>query len=372
MPSGGLVILLTGTFYSENWITSHLLPLAKSKSCGNVLMVSETPVPSIENVTGVYPSKWLRRVIGGDLARIVLYFWTGLRVKPHIVGGFHISPNGLAAALLGGLIGAWSLYICGGGPREVLGGAYGTGNRLFDKLGKPDSIVERLLLKSVNCFDLVVTMGSGAVSFFRDRGVRSMFRVIPGGYDGKRFYPSEREASTDLILVGRLSRVKRVDIFLKALKKGKERIPDISAVIVGDGPDRTFLEKVMTELGLRENVRFIGHRDDVEQWLRGAKAFVLTSDSEGLSQAMIQAMLCGLPVVVSSVGDLGELVTDGLNGYLVAERNADAFARAFERLLSEPQRMLAMGRAARKQAECLLVPNVAASWEQIYDGWRTP
>jgi glycosyltransferase involved in cell wall biosynthesis len=118
-------------------------------------------------------------------------------------------------------------------------------------------------------------------------------------------------------------------------------------------------------LGLKENVKFVGHQDNVEEWLRRSKIFVLTSDSEGLAQAMIQGMLCGLPAVVSDVGDLGDLVSAGRNGYLVGDRTPTAFAECFVSLLKNPERLAEYGKAAYETAEKYKTANVARVWDEI-------
>ena len=123
-------------------------------------------------------------------------------------------------------------------------------------------------------------------------------------------------------MTGRLVEIKRIDVFLQAIKSMVQRIPDISAVIVGDGNLRDQLQGMAVDLGVDCHVTFVGHQENVETWLRKSKIFVLTSDSEGLSLSMMEAMMCGLPAVVSNVGDLGDLAKNGVNGYLVPRRVA--------------------------------------------------
>lgn len=362
----GFDILITGTFYSDNWLITHLRPLAMSRHCLRVRMVATSPVPSMDKVEAIYPPGWLTRAMGKVPARLMTFVWIGLSTRPHIVGGFHLLLNGLIAALLAPLIGSRSLYFCGGGPREVLGGGYSTENRLFRMLETPDTVVEKYLLKSVAAFDLVITMGTGAVKFFLQSGVDTNFQVIPGGFDGKRFYPSKEPPDIDLILIGRLSSVKRVDLFLQAVLRLIEKQPDAVAVIVGDGPDRNSLEQMANELGIKKNVIFVGTQHNIEEWLRRSKIFVLTSDSEGVSQAMIQAMLCGLPAVVSDVGDLGDLVQNGVNGYLISELSPECFSIRLKELLTNPDQLICFRKAAHHFAERFEIENVVSQWDNVF------
>jgi L-malate glycosyltransferase len=361
----GYDILLTGTFYSDNWIIAHLRPLSMSRQCARLSVVSIHPIPSMDKVEAMYPPNWLIHIIGAIPARLLTFIIVGFCRRPHIVGGFHLSFNGLVAGVLAKLIGSYSMYFCVGGPAEVINGGSLSENRLFGKLDKPDPIIERRLIRAVNDFDLVITMGKGTIKFFRQRGVKTNFQVVSGGLDSCRFSPNKMTPTTDLIFVGRLAPIKRVDLLLRAVKRMREIIPNITATIVGDGPLREPLARMASELGLTKNINFVGLQKNVEDWLRKAKVFVLTSDSEGLSLALMEAMLCGLPAVVSQVGDLDELVENGINGYVVAERTPEAFAKRLEELLTNEGHLARFGEAARKSAIRYDIPSIIGLWNTI-------
>lgn len=364
-PNRGVSILLTGTFYSDNWLLPHITPLAMSKNCTEILMVSSRKVPVVDKVQGVYPPAWLSKIMGATNARLVTFVCLALRKRPQVIGGFHLLLNGLCAALLARFTGARSLYICGGGPREVQGGGYATENRLFNKIGAPDTCLERQLLKSVNNIDLVITMGSRAVKFFKENGVSTCLYIVPGGFDGVRFRPSDKPTKSDMVLVGRLSEVKRVDVFLNAIALIKNDFPSISATIVGDGPLRKELEVLAKQLGITQNVNFVGHQEDVKKYLSDNKIFVLTSASEGLSLAMMEAMLCGLVPVVSNVGDLGDMVEDGVNGFLVSYGTSEQFSQSVMKLLKNKKMLESFGEHARAAAMKHEMANVSRTWDDI-------
>jgi L-malate glycosyltransferase len=358
-------ILLTGTFYSDGWITAHLRALAMSERCARLRFVSATPVPPLANVEPIYPPGWLTRLAGAVPARLATFAWVAFRTRPHLVGGFHLLINGLVAALVGRLVGARSLYFCVGGSAEVLDGGIRSENRLFATLPGPDPVVEGRLLQAVAACDLVITMGTGAITFFRERGVATTFHVVSGAIDTDRFREADTVPSVDLILVARLVPIKRVDLFLAAVERVRRELPAVTATVVGDGPLRPRLEQLARQLGIERQVSFVGQQRDVEAWLRRAKLFVLTSDSEGLSLSLMEAMLCGLPAVVSRVGDLGELVEDGVNGYLVSERTPEAFAARLLDLLTDPARRAGFGKAALRSGERFDVRTVTRRWNDI-------
>lgn len=363
-----LEVLLTGTFYSDNWIIPHLRPMAASKHCRRVRMVASDKVPPMDKVEAVYAPAWLTRRIGRIPARLLLFIWIALRDRPHVVGGFHMLPNGLVVALMARFISAKSLYICGGGPREIIGGGYTSGNRIFGKLTKPDLVIEQRLLDALSFIDITITMGSGAIRYFQQKHETTEYHIVPGGFDGRRFYPSEQPADNDLILIGHLTSIKRVDRFLQAVKIASISMPEIKAIVVGDGPDRHSLEQMAAELGIQENVRFVGHQDNVEEWLRRSRILILTSDSEGLAQVLIQGMLCGLPAVVSNVGELGDLVNSGVNGYLINELTPEAFAEFFLMLLQNSERLTEFGRTAHQTAMKYEMEHVIRQWDAIFQG----
>jgi L-malate glycosyltransferase len=363
-PKNGFDILLTGTFYSKNWIDSHLYPLAQSKYCTSVKIVTIFPIEESDKIKVIYPSKLLRKVIGNVPARMLTFLWVGIRCRPAFVGGFHLLLNGLAAALLARLIQARSIYFCVGGPAEVMGGGITSGNRLFEKLKTPNAFIEQQLIKATKYFSIIITMGTKAVTFFQEHSIQSDFQVVSGGIDSKRFSPTDRQPDIDLIMVGRLEPIKRFDIFIKSVAEIKKRNPAVKATIIGDGSLAIELKRLTKDLELEENILFPGAQSNVEEWLRRSKIFMLTSDSEGLSLAVMEAMMCGLPAVVSNVGDLGDLVKDGKNGFLITKRSPLVFSTAVLNLLSSPDRLQAFSKHARKSA-------MQFSQEEIISRWNT-
>ena len=372
IDSEGCEIMLTGRFDSDNWILAHLGPLSASKECSLLWMVSTNPVPAIPKVVAIYPPKWLIKVVGVTQARLLTFLWAAMRKRPHVVGGFHIMVNGIVAVIVGRLVGARSMYFCVGGPPEIQGGGglHSDAHVWFAKMVTPDFVVEKLFLHIVAGFDTVITMGSRAVSFLRSKGVNTDFHVVSGGIDSKRFQPADESASLDLILTGRLARIKRIDVFLQAFKNVMDKIPDVRAVIVGDGKLNEKLRRLATDLGIDRNVSFVGYQDNVENWLRKSKIFVLTSDSEGLSLSMMEAMMCGLPAVVSDVGDLDDLVENGTNGFLVPRRSPELFADRIIELLTDTQKLTALSKAALYSALRYTKEAATAKWDNIIEHYQ--
>jgi glycosyltransferase involved in cell wall biosynthesis len=365
IPSNGCEILLTGRFDSNNWILNHLGPLSASENCSRVCMVSTNPVPLLPKVEAVYPPKWLVTTVGATLARLLTFIYVAIRRRPHVVGGFHIIMNGIAAVIVARLVGARSMYFCVGGPAEIRDGGIHSADSLFRRMETADPVVERRLLKIVADSDIIITMGTGAITFFREKGIDTTFHVVSGGIDPSRFQPGADAPSHDLIITGRLVSVKRIDVFLQTIKMVVDRIPDVRAVIVGDGKLRDELQSLSIRLGVGRHVSFVGHQENIEAWLRKSRIFVLTSDSEGLSLSMMEAMMCGLPAVVSDVGDLRDLVESEVNGYLVPRRSPELFADRLVELLSDEQKLKSFSQAARHSAMRYETRATIQLWDHI-------
>jgi len=128
---------------------------------------------------------------------------------------------------------------------------------------------------------------------------------------------------------------------------------DVHVAIVGDGPQREALEALAKELGLASRVTFAGNQADVAPWLQSFDLFCLPSyANEGVPQALMQAMACGLPVVTTPVGSIEEIVTDGDTGVLVPPEDADRLRDAIARLLDDaPLRQRLGVRAAQLARE---------------------
>lgn len=362
-----LKILATGTFYSDHWLVTHLRPMANASNCSHLTMVASVPVSEMNKVSGAYAPIWLTKLFGTVGARLMYFSWLAITTRPDVLVGFHILVNGLFVVILAKLIGAKSVYICGGGPREVNQGGIETENRIFNKIGQADFFIEKMLLKAVNEMDLVVSMGTTAIKYFKEKGVDTKFEIVPGGFDDSIFMPDPNVKKIyDLILIGRLSNVKRVDRFLQAIQIAKKEIPSLNAVIVGDGPDKKLLQSLAKELEIEENIHFAGWQNDVGSWLQQSKCFVLTSDSEGLSQALIQAMMTGLPAITSDVGDLGDLLINNVNGYLIKELTSENFAIAFCDIFKKNSCLNKLSINAFLRTQYYSVSEVEYQWSKIF------
>jgi glycosyltransferase involved in cell wall biosynthesis len=163
--------------------------------------------------------------------------------------------------------------------------------------------------------------------------------------------------------VGRLATQKAYDAIVRLLG----RLPDVTAILVGDGPEADALESLATQLGVADRLVITGWVDDPQAYLAAMDVFVLPSRFEGLPLAVLEAMRAGRAVVATDVGSVGEAVEHGATGLLVPPGDEDALATAVSSLLRDRELREAMGGRARDvAAERFSSTRMARDFEALY------
>jgi len=153
-------------------------------------------------------------------------------------------------------------------------------------------------------------------------GVRKGIKVIPNGVDFRKIESINASGEeTDVIFAGRLIKEKNVDVLIRAVELVKVQIPDIKCIIIGNGPEKSELEKLAHDLELDNNVNFMGFLEDyteVISYMKSSKVFVLPSTREGFGIVALEANACGLPVItVNHKGNATcDFITNGVNGFI--------------------------------------------------------
>jgi len=150
--------------------------------------------------------------------------------------------------------------------------------------------------------------------------------------------------------VGRLARVKRHDLFLRAAADILRTRSDVYFAIVGDGEERDSLRTQAEELQISSRVIFTGHLDDVEEALSAFDINVLTSESESFPYALLEGARHALPTIATEVGGVPDLIRDGVTGLTLPAGEARPVRDALEDLLSSPKRRNALGENLREHA----------------------
>ena len=189
-------------------------------------------------------------------------------------------------------------------------------------------------------------------------------RVIHNAVPDRALHPSERLRPGSIVgTIGRLDTQKGHDLLVRALPG----LPDVTAVVVGEGPEREALVSLARELEVDDRLVLTGWRDDARDLLATFDVFALPSRFEGFPLVVLEAMLASLPVVAADVGSVSEAVVDGETGVLVDAEDVGSLAAAIGALLADDVRRRTLGANARSYVlENFSPTGTAKSFEAVY------
>ena len=274
-------------------------------------------------------------------------------LRPHIVHTRNLAALELAVP-------AWAA-----GVAFRIHGEHGRDVGDLDGSNKKFQWVRRLYRPFVTYY---IALSHDLAHYLTDRvGVgRNKVCQIYNGVDAQRFYPADRRQAmtgcpfddSDLWLVGTVGRMQTVKnqtdlarAFIEVLRLVPALRKRLRLVMIGDGSLRQPVQALLEEASCADLAWLPGERGDVPDVLRGLDCFVLPSLAEGVSNTILEAMACGLPVIATDVGGNSELVDDGSTGILVPPGNVPALAAAIAGLADDGKRAAAMGRAGRQRVE---------------------
>lgn len=243
--------------------------------------------------------------------------------------------------------------------------------------GWPDNVgrLNRALTPLTDAF-IAVASEHGRYLVQEERFPADKVHVIPNGVDTDRFRwsASRRARAREQLgfkadtpvcgIVAALRPEKNHELFLKTAARVRSELPNAGFVIIGDGEQRKELQQLTDQLGLTDNVQFLGSRSDVPELLPALDVFSLTSHNEANPVSILEAMASGVPVVATRVGSVAESVADGVTGYVATPGDVDALTRRWLALLADGTRAREMGLAGREA--------VCARWslDQMVEGYQ--
>lgn len=182
---------------------------------------------------------------------------------------------------------------------------------------------------------------------------------LPNSYAGVR--------KKTIVSVNRLSAQKNIFMLLRAFKRFLRKYPDYTLELYGKGEQKEQLIKYAEDLNIISNVKFMGQISNVHNAIVDSSMFVMSSDYEGMSNSMLEAMALGLPVVCTDcpIGGARKVIKNNVNGLLVPVNNDEEFANAMINIIGNPEQSAKMGLEASKIREELSIEKIALQWEKL-------
>ncbi|GAB4501966.1 MAG: glycosyltransferase family 4 protein [Anaerolineales bacterium] len=326
-----------------------LLPLLRARGVRASIITRRYPgMKASETLDGtpVYRIPLLPSKPGAALSYLIGALWQLSRLRPDLIHAFELlSPaaTALSAKKL------WKIPLA---AKVLRGGPLGDVDKLQRRaLGKNRL---RALREEMDAF---ITISAEIDSEIASLGVPPERRFfIPNGVDTEHFAPLNAAAKTELrrrlglpldapliLYSGRLVAEKRVNHLLTVWPALRQQFPAACLLILGDGPEKSRLSAAPLP-----GLSLLGLVEDVAPYLQAADIFVLPSATEGLSNAMLEALAAGLAVTVTAVGGAPDVIQHGQNGLLIAPDDLPALQNALEVLLANPALRQALGRAGRE------------------------
>jgi glycosyltransferase involved in cell wall biosynthesis len=241
-------------------------------------------------------------------------------------------------------------------------------------------INETLDRRMLHLMDRVVCVSEGQAEKVRAAGVPvDRVRVIHNSIDTSRFDAiGNGRAELDrlfslppgliVIAVGRLSPEKAFEHLIEAARVISSSLPDVGFVLVGDGPERERLTRLVRDAGLEARFVMTGFRSDVDRLISGADVLAQSSRTEGLPNVVLEGCAAGVAVVATDVGGTREVIRDGFNGLLVPPGEPDALAARLLDLLRAPERRALLGVRGREIVrEQFSFARQSALYEALFD-----
>jgi glycosyltransferase involved in cell wall biosynthesis len=251
----------------------------------------------------------------------------------------HFSNSSCSVAMLAARMGGFTFSITMHGPMEFF----------EPKYWRIDEKIRRALF--VCC---ISHFCRSQAMIFAPQEKWDRLHIVHCGVDLRQFdQPRRHGDGRRLLFVGRLSAVKGLPVLLETIALLKPDYPGLTLTLAGDGPDRAGLEQRAKDLGLADQIQFLGYQSQaqVRALLKETDVFVMASFAEGVPVVLMEAMAGGVPVVATAVAGVRELVEDGISGFLVSPGDAQSLAERTAALLEDPALRQRFGKAGRAEVE---------------------
>jgi L-malate glycosyltransferase len=220
--------------------------------------------------------------------------------------------------------------------------------------------------------DAVVSNSNGLRDLALKSKLDQKIDVIYNGTDIQNFKPDEKLKDKEkfIITLGgtRVTERKGIKYLIDAVHELSQKYPQVNVTIIGEGSEKERLENLAEKLKIRDRINFLGRVDykKIAAYYQEASVFILPSLNEGMSNAMLEALASGLPILATDTGGTKELVHDGENGFIIKMKNAKDIADKIEKLINDRELLQKMGEVSRGYAENMSWEKVAGEYYELY------
>lgn len=293
--------------------TNHITPISMIEDVEKIFILDNQDGPAINKVEYNYPANfWLKLGPFKNFFKLFLATKICLSKKIDIIHSYYLFPQGIIGLIVGKLT-----------NRPNIISMIGTDLHYhMKKWYRP------FLTFILNNSDMVTVTGSNSLEKLVSYGVkRNKIRILSNNVDLNKFEISKKKKTYDSIFVGRLVKVKRLDVLMKVVKKVITKKKDFKLGIVGNGPLEEKIYSYIKREGLNKNIDMLGYSDNIKNELSKAKSIIITSENEGFPFVLVEGMAIGLIPISSNVGDIADLVNEN-NGHLIEFGDIDSYYNA--------------------------------------------
>lgn len=350
--------ILVTTLLSDYKLSTKLIGITNSKRVAEVILVRRQPLEGLPKLRNVNPTGlWARWTLLYELWRFVTIMRLIHTERVNVLIGVQMMLHGLQIAVTGYLTRLPFVL-------SVIG------SDIYIYMQNP--LIRPFLIRALKQASAITVKGQRSRELLTDIGIHSNKIFESQDYqDEIRFTPKSAKKRWDLLFVGNIVPVKRVHALIEAVAKVSKSIQGIRLGILGDGQEQARLERLAQTLGISENVEFLGRKPDVENYINASRVVILASQSEGMPAVAIEAIFCGVPVILPDVGDMRGVFNHEENALLVPSGDKKALVDAIVRLLTNDKTYERLHQGALKtRARHILRWNREGQireWEKILD-----
>ncbi|VAW72306.1 hypothetical protein MNBD_GAMMA12-1708 [hydrothermal vent metagenome] len=302
---------------------SKIFPLQKSELITSIHLIRRQAYSGNKIICHSVP-QWAQKLLPlAECWRLTQLFGVCLFHRPKVLIAFGTMPHGIYVWLISKLFRIKTI-------QHIMGK-----NDLRLTFSKQRG--QKIAMRAVRSANLVAVRGQPMIQTLLVNGVNADNIFIPQNLHDFDFFsctiPTIPEY--ELIYVGLLAAYKRIDLMLESFASSKPN--NNKLLIIGDGPEKNNLERQAIELNIEHQVIFAGKISfqNLPKYYCKARSFIMTSQGEGLPMAMIEAMSCGLPVIISDDADITEIAKNEVNALITNSHHKDCFAQAIVRLRND-------------------------------------